>query len=188
MKSQGSNRRRMIAFFLTIAVIGLGGYWFSTMRQPNLLLRPNEEDSTGQLNKFARNLSVLEDATELTVLSLNSNQSGTTGFHGYPIVGQAKIKGADKKLLLAALEQAITDPSAHRVLCFDPHHGLRAQSNGQTVDFVICFMCTQFGVFTSPTQADHDAGSGTIGPAPEKFMNKMLRQAGAKFDPEYSPI
>jgi hypothetical protein len=181
-KIQMSEKRLFIGLLLVVLLV-LQGWWFFKARQPKVVLKPGQQDKTLQVKHFESYQAVLDSAPELTIFSLTPDSSDKSGnFHRYPIVGQAKVKGADKDLLLMAIKQGIADPDGQHVMCFDPHHGLRGTANGQTVDLVICFMCTQFGVFP-PKNIN---AAWTIGKAPEKLMNKFLKRAGAKFDPSYT--
>lgn len=175
------SEQRLFISLLLVVLLVLQGWWFLKARQPNVVLKPGQQDKTSQVKHFESYQAVLDSASELTIFSLTPDSSDKGNFHRYPIVGQAKVKGADKDLLVMALKQGIADPNGQHVLCFDPHHGLRATANGQTVDLVICFMCTQFAVFP-PKNIN---AAWTIGKAPEKLMNKFLKRAGAKFDPNY---
>lgn len=176
------NKNRLFTSLLIVVLSSMAGWWFFKIRQPNVVLKPGQQDKTRQVQAFEPYQAVLDSAQELTIFSLTPDPSDKSGsFHRYPIVGQAKVKGADKDLLVMALKQGIADPDGQHVMCFDPHHGLRATANGKTVDLVICFMCTQFLIFP-PKNID---AAWTIGKAPEKLMNKFLKQAGAKFDSNY---
>ena len=63
----------------------------------------------------------------------------------YPIVGEAEITGrSEQQALLAALARGHRESGKTVMMCFKPHHGLRVESRGHTVHFVICFECLQF--------------------------------------------
>ena len=63
----------------------------------------------------------------------------------YPIVGEAEITArSEQQALLAALARGHRESPKQVPMCFKPHHGLRVESRGHTVHFVICFECLQF--------------------------------------------
>jgi hypothetical protein len=86
-------------------------------------------------------------------------------FHGYPVLGKLKItSAADRVAILDAIQNA-KKPDPTNVECFDPHHGVRLTRNGTTIDYVICFYCTQYDEYlddlptASQWQIDENAKS-----------------------------
>ncbi len=97
---------------------------------------------------------VLNSAQQFTIFALNPGGRPTEGeevageFHGFPILGQAEIRNpAERAALLHALYYGIDDSNGNAASCFDPRHGIRVTSNGETVDLVICFACLQVDVY-----------------------------------------
>lgn len=96
----------------------------------------------------------LDAAPRITLFSLYSrgmqtefDDVGPHPFHSYKVLGQTELKGDDKRRLLAHFYDAIAQEKKFRAACFAPHHGLRVEQNGKTVDVVICFTCGQFETY-----------------------------------------
>lgn len=63
-------------------------------------------------------------------------------FHGFPILGQAKIVSPQERAgLLGTLAAAARATRAGETKCFNPRHALRVETPSGTADFVICFQC-----------------------------------------------
>lgn len=81
-------------------------------------------------------------------------------FHNYRILGQTEIK--DKNIqehIRAIYDDGITD-NHFGFACFSPKHGIRAVKNGETLDMVICFHCSQARMYLNNKEvADYHFGS-----------------------------
>ena len=58
--------------------------------------------------------------------------------------------------------------------CFIPHHGIRLESGGKTVDLVICFKCAQVKSYVDITPTD----GMLISTSPRPTFNRILEAAG----------
>lgn len=96
------------------------------------------------------------------------------GFHSYRVLGKTEVRDkAEQRRLWQALRQAAADNHGMAANCFIPHHGLRVESNGRSVEMVICFHCLQVyvyweGEFTSVLTTD----------SPLRGFDAVLNEAG----------
>ena len=101
----------------------------------------------------------LKDADEFMLFSLNPDfdfeHKSTNTFQNHVILGQIKIKRPiTRATLIAALNDGIgaefenVPPGVTVNLpdCFNPRHGIRAKKGDETVEFLICFECSQIQV------------------------------------------
>ena len=146
-----------------------------------------------QLNAMFPNgaRQVLEQSPQLTLFSVDpasGDYDSIMGskplpmFHGHMVFGQTVISdSAAKTALLASFYDGLVTPPNLRGLkqvgigCFDPRHGIRATSNGKTVDLVICFGCMKFDGYINNHSFTIAQGINNAAPA-EKF-NEILRAA-----------
>lgn len=102
-------------------------------------------------------------------------------FGGYPVLGKVEIKTGDaRKQLIAALKDAIEKGKGLPLpKCFWPRQALRAIEDGKTIDYVICFECSQFTVIIdgkrSPTRP--------LDPSVQPTFDKPLNDAGIPLAP-----
>ena len=99
-----------------------------------------------------RAATLLQNADTLLVLSLNPARGAIDpkGFHGWPVLGEALIGDADRKLFIEAVITGIVPPGPEVTVCeITPRHGIRASSKMGTVDFVICFECSEVQILYS---------------------------------------
>ena len=160
-----------------LSVIFCGGVGRFCWGQPHALAVPT---STQWKAAFPTNAnSVLDAAPKITLFSLYSrglqteyDELGPHPFHGFKVLGQTELRGQDKRQLLAHFYDAVAQRNKFRAACFAPHHGLRVQRNGKTVDLVICFTCGQFET--------HGLGPKTnaiIAKEGRAYFDAVLRQA-----------
>src|SRR5579872_1364209 len=65
-------------------------------------------------------------------------------FHGFPVLGKIDVADRDKRSeIFGAMITSISSPKTIMAACFWPHHGLRTVQKGETVDYLICFQCSQ---------------------------------------------
>jgi hypothetical protein len=91
---------------------------------------------------------ISDDDGTLEVLSLNPSLrhgyavNSTNVFHGFSVLGSAKVStAAEKKLLMSALASAVRENEGVAAACFNPRHGIRITKGDKVVDIVICFEC-----------------------------------------------
>lgn len=132
----------------------------------------------GQDNKLpdvAKN--ILEKAGQLELLSIDprtEKEAPKGGFHGYKVLGRTTLKGEAQKKVVAALLKGMEgkiDPAK----CFDPRHGIAATHEGNSVELVICFECSQLYVHVT---SEKGAKKLLIGNGPEPLLDKILKDAG----------
>lgn len=110
---------------------------------------------------------------------LNPGETATRAkpnFHGYIVLGSTRIR--DRKTR-SAVVKALYDSvgNGEKMACFDPHHGIRAVKGGRTVDFVVCFDCTQFEVYDRG-----NVSGGTLSTAPRLLFDRILTDARVPVD------
>jgi hypothetical protein len=132
----------------------------------------------GQDNKLpdvAKN--ILEKAGQLVLLSIDprtEKEAPKDGFHGYKVLGRTTLKNDAQKKVVAALPKGMEgriDPAK----CFDPRHGISATHEGNSVELVICFECSQLYVHVT---SEKGAKKLLIGKDPEPLLDKILKDAG----------
>jgi hypothetical protein len=118
---------------------------------------------------------ILEHADQFELLSLNPRlQEGPRerSFHGYLVLGKTVVRDAeDQKYIVSAFERGVAENGGVAAACFNPRHGIRANSGGRRVDFVICFECRQVQVF-GPVNSQF-----LISASPQQFFDQILRAA-----------
>ena len=123
----------------------------------------------------------LEFAPELTLFSLNLRDSRSGArFHGCKILGKTTLRGEEKTRLLAHFYDAIATNNSFGTACFTPHHGIRVQHEGKTVDFLICFGCSQMKTFGLGAEK-----GGTIGKSGLKFFDSVITGAGLPIERQF---
>lgn len=140
-------------------------------------------------------LRVLEQSEKLTLLSV----SPTPGeydepisapprpmFQGHAILKRVTLSGAPRDALLASFYDGLVLPYSAPAKpgqanlkqiglgCFNPRHGIRAQSGGRTVDLLICFECLKFEVYADGKLQSRTQLSNR---APQPLFDSALAQA-----------
>ncbi|HEY1169819.1 MAG TPA: hypothetical protein VGH19_00495 [Verrucomicrobiae bacterium] len=86
----------------------------------------------------------LREADELTLYALWTTNAQTAlqeKFHDYPITGKVELKNHPRRqTTIEGLIQG-SETNSTEMVCFYPHHGLRAVHQGKTIDLLICFGC-----------------------------------------------
>jgi hypothetical protein len=99
------------------------------------------------------------------------------GFHDWQVLGKTEVKaGAERARLVAALRESAEDNFGMAAACFNPRHGLRLKSGGQSVDLVICFECLQVQVFVN----GKEGGGFLITGDSQKHFDAVLKAAGVR--------
>jgi hypothetical protein len=159
--------------------------------RPQQAARPSPEPPPAQLPKLTRaeahNLDnmlpqtirrILEQSAELELVAIrpcfegafpDMRRTAPDKFQGCPI--EKRVIASDaalKRQLLDALFYGV-GTSTNSSACFSPRHGIRGSHNGERVELVICFQCSNFrGV--SPSGRI----SGKISDAPREFFERLL--------------
>ena len=172
--------KRFRLWIVMVAVTGLfyGVYFFSagaTMaRQRNFLL---------SCDSFT--LYSLDPSTRLTTDDETPEQLHARRgrhFHKCRILGQTNVKDvATRARLVDALHQGMKGNWSFGIMCFSPHHGIRAQNkNGKYLDLVICFECQKIENHTNTLAKI--AGVNTT-QEPLEIFNQALKAAGVPAPP-----
>jgi hypothetical protein len=119
----------------------------------------------------------VHDDDSFVVYSLDGDTSPTrapgwreVGFHGWQILRQCSLdpsKGLD--LLEQMIDVAVDAPSL-QIDCFNPRHGLRVERESGSVDYLICFECRTYEVWT-----DGVVSFGAITTEPESAFATTLK-------------
>ena len=100
-------------------------------------------------------------------------------FLSYPVLGKLEITDAEeRKEIIAALKNGITDSDGTMAKCFWPRHAIRASQNGETIDYVICFECYQLEI--------HSNGASKTEPTtrkPQIVLNRRLKNSNIPLAP-----
>ncbi len=87
----------------------------------------------------------------LTLYSIKTETTdadeGNGRFHNYPILGKVEIADAgQRREIMTALVEGIAKGGVPGA-CFWPRHAIQTITDGKTVDYVICFHCSQIEVY-----------------------------------------
>jgi hypothetical protein len=121
---------------------------------------------------------VLHKAAEIEVLSLDpsegeDNKAGDA-FHGWKVLGKTTVQEkAVRKKIAAAVARGVALAPKLAAKCFEPRHGIRATYRGTTVDFVICYECSQIEVYYGKRNANVRTDSSS-----EPSLDRILKRAG----------
>ena len=124
---------------------------------------------------------------QLTLYSLNAEDvppkpevpETATEFYGYPILGKVNVtEPADREMLMAAFSSGLGKNDDKVAGCFIPRHAIRALHDGQTTDYLICFMCARVVIF-----AGEERTSRGIDYAPAPAFSEYLTNAGITLAP-----
>jgi len=121
---------------------------------------------------------ILDSAEQLELFSigtpLTDSPALTDTFQTCILRGKATINEvSERKVLLNSLYKGIQE-SADPAICFEPGYALRATSNSETVELLICFECNQIEItFAGRTQMIDTSDS------PLETFNTALRRANA---------
>ena len=132
-------------------------------------------------------LAALREAPRLSLLSLypgtreedeevwaERDYANGPQLAGYPVLGEASIRGEMRGLALQALFDGIDENDGTVAECFEPRHGIRVVHRGRTFSFVICFECLQIQIHES----DGPGGAALVSESPRAVFNAILRARG----------
>jgi len=122
-----------------------------------------------------RTVAVLEQADQFELLALSpTSTKSDQSFHGYAVLGAAKISQTDtRRRLVSALRQSMRESDGTLAACFHPRHGIRATRNGKQVDLVICFECLSFELYGDSEE------TFLITSKPRTLFDEVLKSSGA---------
>ena len=88
---------------------------------------------------------------QMTLYSVNVQEDlpdvGNGRFHEFPVLGKIEITDANQRHeIMAAVMDGISDGGTPAA-CFWPRHAIRTVVDGKTIDYVICFHCSQIGIW-----------------------------------------
>lgn len=94
-------------------------------------------------------------------------------FQGYPVLGKVEVTdAAERKELMASLEDGIAKSEEDVLDCFWPRHAMRTTEKGQAIDYVICFECLHLEVHVSGSQS-----MKRVTREPRKVFDRHLKAA-----------
>lgn len=124
-------------------------------------------------------------ADRFTLYSIDGNAPADDGdgdddshFHGYPILGQVDLEGADRQALITALYEGIAASDGTAAACFIPRHALHVVKGDRVTDYVICFQCLAINIYTGG-RLEREQTTDT----PRPVFNRYLEQAGIPLAP-----
>jgi hypothetical protein len=80
---------------------------------------------SNELPRGAR--TILDEADEFELYSLDPWGREPEGFHGWKILGKTAVKdGTSRRSIIDALERGISENHGAVAMCFNPRHGVRA--------------------------------------------------------------
>ncbi len=119
---------------------------------------------------------VLDQSEKFYLYSLQSEPLPKTdlrtmpNFHGYPILGQTRVRSTPQRTdLLAALREGLGKSS--ECTCFDPHYGVRIVRGNKTVDFVIGFGCEHMDIYD-----DRGLHQISVSASTQRIFNQVLAE------------
>lgn len=96
-------------------------------------------------------------------------------FHGHRVLGKTTLDDPSKRAdLTYALNWAIFR-GGMSVFCFNPRHGIRAETSAGAVDLVICFECEEVHVYLPAAGQPQEVD---IAPSASVTFNRIFRDAG----------
>jgi hypothetical protein len=131
---------------------------------------------------------ILTKADTIELLSLDPGlpgqdpPKGKKQFHGWKILGSTKVTGKDtrKKLIDEINTNVEKSNELYKASCFFPRHGIRASSEGKTIELVICFECGRIPCYYEGKQIKEVATMK----APEKLLDEVLKAAKVPLAPK----
>ena len=124
----------------------------------------------------------VKTSDQLTLYSIKTetteSEEGKGRFHDYPILGAVEITdAAQRREIMTALVEGF-EKGGIAANCFWPRHAIRTITDGKTVDYVICFHCSQVEVY-----GDNPKTAVTANDA-MPVLDKYLKAAGITQVPE----
>ena len=135
-------------------------------------------------DKRPHSILYLQTPDELTLYSIDGREfppgqqpKTDEQFHGYPVLGKVTFTDrADREKLMEALNRGLRQDRA--TSGFSPGYGLRAVTDGQAYDYVICFECERVQIHNGPSVMYHG-----INDTPRSIFNEYLTAAGIELAP-----
>ncbi|MEZ6018150.1 MAG: hypothetical protein R3F49_23800 [Planctomycetota bacterium] len=138
------------------------------------------------LDVSAAEADLLRGAATLELLALEPDgplpeqRNDPTCFHGYRVLGRALVSDvATRTQLLDAIGRACRENDGRSAACFAPRHGVRAITEGHTVDLLICFQCLSMRVYADGVSRD----SGDLASTQEPEVSGIFRAQGLSIAP-----
>jgi hypothetical protein len=163
------SRLRVISIGLLLLVVTAGIVW---------RLLPKDESTI---------LSATNDPSRKIVLysldpSKGESNDDTQGvlFHGWPVLGKIELDADQQRGVMDSVQAAIQTPGVVSKKCFDPRHGLQVTSEGHTIDYVICFACSNIEIYKDDKRFKYS----TISPEPSVLLNQILTQNAVPLSPK----
>ncbi|MCH2134187.1 MAG: hypothetical protein MK116_10595 [Phycisphaerales bacterium] len=96
---------------------------------------------------------------------------GAVLMHGWPILQSCPIDStATRQELIQALDDGIANGGGVPVDCFNPRHAIRIEAGDTTTDYMICFQCSNYDIWTN----DRKTGGGLMSSSPKSTFNRVL--------------
>ena len=99
---------------------------------------------------------------------------GSELIHGWEILESCNLESTrDRALVFKAFENGQKQWSklgGIPVDCFQPRHGIRTTIDGVTTDYLICFQCSNFMIWTN----DEQSGGGMTSNSPMETFDSIL--------------
>jgi hypothetical protein len=143
--------------------------------------------STGDADDAPKFLQPLAAANKLTLYSIDGTlhdpnehrPAAAEYFQKYPVLGKVEITSAKARgEIVRALKRGTEGVDHGFARCFWPRHALRAEQNGKSVEYVVCFECSWIKVFTDSEVQDVVTNADA-----QELLNRRLREAGIAIAP-----
>lgn len=96
---------------------------------------------------------------------------GAVLLHEWPILQSCSITSlATREQLFKALDDGIDQWSGTPIDCFNPRHGIRVESDGVNVDYLICFQCQNYQIW----EGDKHVSGGMTTASPKSTFDSVL--------------
>ncbi len=121
---------------------------------------------------------VMEHAETMTLYSLDPTDLGDDtqeNFHRWRVLGSIAVECPNTRTRIATQLVIANEQSNGGMKCFDPTHGIRVTWQGQVVDLLACFWCSQLEVFGP---SEEWGGIVPVAATPARLLDRLLRQAG----------
>jgi hypothetical protein len=97
-------------------------------------------------------------------------------FHEHPVLGKVDIASPkDRTAILAAIKKGIVK-GGEGAKCFFPRHGVKFTQAGKTMEYVICFECSEFELYMDGVRS-HEYTESTADTA-HQILDEHLAGAG----------
>ena len=99
---------------------------------------------------------------------------GSELLHGWEILQSCELQSnRNRAMVFKAFQQGQEEMTASEVTpldCFQPRHGIRKIVDGETTDYLICFQCRNYMVWTNEQQT----GGGATSDSPRVTLDEIL--------------